>query len=75
MKTIALKILGAEREPIDIVISPETTVQAILKEFGLDGYLLSAQGSTTYFSPEEAIDDQVQDGDVLYACVPVGGLY
>jgi hypothetical protein len=75
MKTIALKILGADREPVDIVISPGSTASDLLTQLGLDGYLLSAQGSTTYFSPEEVIFDQLQDGDVLYACVPACEVY
>ena len=68
MKTIALKILGADKEPVDIVISPGATAQHILTQLGLEECALYRQGEQYYFHPEEAIYDKVQDGDMLYAC-------
>ena len=68
MKTIALKLLGADKEPVDIVISPGATAQHILTQLGLEECALYRPGEQYYFHPEEAIYDKVQDGDMLYAC-------
>jgi len=39
----------------------------MLKGMGLEGYLLSAKGSQTYFGDDENLYPQVLDGDLLYA--------
>jgi hypothetical protein len=67
LKTIELKILGSDREPVDIVITPEVTPQDILTQLGLANCCLSRQGEQYYFHPEEAIYDTLEDGDKLYA--------
>ncbi len=68
MKRVAIKVLGADKEPVDLVITPEVTAQHILTQLGLEDCALSRQGEQYYFQPEEAIYDKVQDGDKLYAC-------
>jgi hypothetical protein len=68
VKRLAIKVLGADSEPVDIVISPGATAQHILTQLGLEECALYRQGEQYYFHPEEAIYDKVQHGDMLYAC-------
>ena len=67
MKRIAVRIAGSSREPQDITIQPGTTAHEILAQLGLDGYLLSAKNSQTYFGDDEVVYPQVVDGDLMYA--------
>jgi len=66
-KRIAVRIAGSPREPQDLTIQPGTTAGEILRQLGLEGYLLSAKNSQTYFGDDEVVYGQVVDGDLLYA--------
>ncbi len=67
MKRVAIKVLGSDSEPVDIVISPGATAQDILTQLGLESCALYRQGEQYYFHPEEDIYDTLEDGDKLYA--------
>jgi len=70
MKRIAVRIAGSTREPQDMTIQAGTTAADILRQLGLEGYLLSAKGSETYFGDTEVVYPQLSDGDLLYATTP-----
>ena len=77
MKSLAVKIAGSEREPLDITIKPGTTAGEILTQLNLEGYLLSTgANSRQFFGEDEIVYPQVIDGDKLYATTPaeVGSL-
>ena len=67
MKRIAVVVAGSTRGPQDVTIEPGATSHDVLSQLGLEGYLLSAKGSTTYFGDDEVIYPKVVDGDLLYA--------
>lgn len=67
MKRIAVVIAGTNRGPQDVTIEPGTTAHDVLNQLSLDGYLLSAKGSQTYYGDDENLYPQVLDGDLLYA--------
>ena len=67
MKRIAVVIAGSTRGPQDVTIQPGTTAHEVLNQLGLEGYLLSTKGATTYFGDDEVIYPKVVDGDLLYA--------
>lgn len=67
MKSIAVKIAGSEREPLDTTIKPGTTAGEILTQLNLQGYLLSLKNSNHFFAEDENVYPQVVDGDLLYA--------
>jgi DNA repair photolyase len=75
LKRIAVRILGSDRESVDLIIAPGATASDILTQLGLAGSLLVRRGEQHYLQPEEAIYDTVEDGDMLYASVPVCELY
>lgn len=75
MRRIAVVIAGSTRGPQDLTIQPGTTAHQVLSQLGLEGYLLSAKGSQTYFGDNENLDLQVLDGDLLYATTPACGVY
>jgi hypothetical protein len=70
MKQAAVRIAGSTREPQNITIHPGTTASEILRQLGLDGYLLSAKGSEVYYGDDENVYEQVSDGALLYATTP-----
>jgi hypothetical protein len=68
MKTIAIKVAGSEQEPIDVEIAPGTTAGDILRQLGLQGYLLSTgPTSDRFFGDAENVYAAVRDGDKLFA--------
>jgi hypothetical protein len=67
MKSMAVKIAGSEREPLDLTIKPGTSAADILAQLNLQGYVLSLKGSNNFFSNDEIVYSQVVDGDLLYA--------
>ena len=67
MKRLAVVVAGSTRGPQDVTIQPGTTSHEVLSQLSLDGYLLSAKGSQTYFGDDENLYPQVLDGDLLYA--------
>ena len=71
MKTIMLKILGSDQEPLDIFLHPGVTAWDILDAAELKGCVLcrGANPAKT-FSEEEALYDDLTDGDTLYAVLP-----
>jgi hypothetical protein len=75
MRRISIVIAGSTRGPQDVTIQPGTTAHQVLSQLGLEGYLLSAKGSQTYYGDDENLYPQVLDGDLLYASTPVCELY
>jgi hypothetical protein len=75
MKTIALKVLGSDRMPVDIVITPGVTASDILTKAGLEGFLLFRKGEQRYFQPEEVLYGLLTDGEMLCAYAPICGAY
>lgn len=68
MKTIAIKVAGSEQEPVDVEIAPGTTAGDILRQLGLQGYLLSTgPNATAFFAEDENAYTVVRDGDKLFA--------
>jgi hypothetical protein len=67
MKRITVVVAGTTRGPQDKTIQPGTTAHEVLTDLGLEGYLLSPKGGTTYFGDDENLYPQVLDGDLLYA--------
>jgi hypothetical protein len=67
MKRITVVVAGSTRGPQDVTIQPGTTAHEVLNQLGLEGYLLSAKGGTTYYGDDENLYPQVLDGDLLYA--------
>lgn len=75
MKTILIKRPAGESEELEI--EPGTTASDILEHLDLEDYRLRRPGSEDaedYFSGEENVYTQVQDGDALKATteMPVG---
>ena len=75
MKKVLIKRPAGESEEIEI--EPGTTASDILEHCDLDGYRLRRPGSEDaedYFSGQENVYTQVQEGDVLQATtkMPVG---
>lgn len=60
-------IAGSTRGPQDVTIQPGTTSRDVMTQLGLEGYLLSAKGSNTYYGDDENLYLQVLDGDLIYA--------
>jgi hypothetical protein len=69
-KQIAVKVAGAEGEPVDIQLQPGQTAGEVLGQLGLQGYILSFPNSQRFFGNEETIYTQVVDGDKLVATTP-----
>src|SRR5438105_15077196 len=67
VKRATIVIAGSTRGPQDVTIQPGTTPQEVLFQLGLNGYLLSAKGATTYFGNDENLYPKVVEGDLLYA--------
>lgn len=67
MKRIAVVVAGSTRGPQDVTIQPGTTAHEVLNQLGLEGYLLTTKGGTTYFGDDENLYPKVFDGDLLYA--------
>ena len=67
MKVVAIKVLGSDREPLDLELSPGMTAKDLLEGADLAGYLLVRQGEQHYLQPEEAIYDKLEDCEILYA--------
>jgi hypothetical protein len=68
--------IAASGELKDITIEPGTTAEDILRTLGLQGYVLSRDGSSsTFFQPRENIYPLVEDGQKLWASTDprVGG--
>jgi len=70
MKRVAVRIAGSTRPPQDITVQPGTTAADILRQLGLEGYLLSAKGSETYYGDTEVVYPSLVDGDLLLATTP-----
>jgi hypothetical protein len=70
MKNICIKVVGADREPIDRTIHPGTTAADLLNDCELRGYLLSLPSGAGFFAPGENVYKAVTDGDVLMATTP-----
>jgi hypothetical protein len=68
MKQIAIKVAGAEREPIDRLIKPGTTARDILSDSHLVGYRLS--NDKRLFGEHENLYPAIVDGELLYATTP-----
>jgi hypothetical protein len=67
LKTVAVRIVGSDSDPLEIYITPDMTVQDILTLTGLEHYVLSRRNEQNYLSSQEAIYDKLQDGEMLYA--------
>jgi hypothetical protein len=73
MKTIALLILGYDSAPVEMDITPDVTALNILTQAGLeDCSLIRTSEPQIFFSREEVIYDEVNDGEALYAVLPTG---
>jgi hypothetical protein len=68
MKQIAIKLAGAEREPIDRLVKPGTTTQELLAHAKLAGYRLS--NGKRMLDLSENIYMAVADGELLWASTP-----
>lgn len=68
MKQIAIKVAGAEREPIDRLLKPGTTAQELLRDTQLEGYNLS--NGERMLSLTENLYVAVADGELLFATTP-----
>jgi hypothetical protein len=67
MKRIAVVVAGSTRGPQDVTIQPGTTAHEVLSQLGLEGYLLSTKGASTYFGDDENLYPKIVEGDLLYA--------
>ncbi len=68
MKRIAIKVAGSPREPQDAQIEPGTSAGEILRQLGLDGYLLSTgPNSDRFFGEDENVYPALVDGDKIFA--------
>ena len=68
MKTIAIKVAGSDQEPLDVEIAPGTSAGDIIRQLGLQGYLLSTgPASDRFFGDDENVYSAVADGDKLFA--------
>jgi hypothetical protein len=65
MKQIAIKVAGAEREPIDRLIKPGTTALELLRDTQLEGYNLS--NGERLMALSENLYVAVSDGELLFA--------
>jgi hypothetical protein len=68
MKQIAIKLAGADREPIDRLIKPGTTTLELLRDAQLEGYNLS--NGERLLSLTENLYIAVVDGELLWATTP-----
>lgn len=68
MKHVAIKVAGADREPIDCRLQPGTTTRELLADGHLVGYLLS--NAERFFSENDNLYPVVVEGDLLYATTP-----
>jgi hypothetical protein len=67
MKNVCIKVLGADREPIDRAIAPGTTATELLQDCGLRGYILSMPSGTGFFGPGENVYSAIEEGECLLA--------
>jgi hypothetical protein len=70
MKNVCIKVLGADRDPLDRTIQPGTTAAELLHDCGLRGYLLTLPHGNGFFAPDENVYKAIADGDVLLASTP-----
>jgi hypothetical protein len=75
MKQIALKVLGSDKEPLDISIDEGVTAGDVLEAADLKDYILSQRGSSTFLAPQQVVYDLLEDGDMLYASMPACEVY
>jgi len=68
MKQIAIKVAGAEREPVDRLIKPGTTTLELLRDTKLEGYNLS--NGERMFGLSDNLYMAVADGELLFATSP-----
>jgi hypothetical protein len=68
MKSIAIKVAGAEREPIDRLLKPGTTTRELLADTQLEGYRLS--NGERLFGESENLYPVIVDGELLFATTP-----
>ena len=67
MKTIFLQIAGYESAPVEIHITPDVTALNILTQAGLEECaLFRTSEPQKYFQREDAVYDQLTDGEALY---------
>jgi putative ubiquitin-RnfH superfamily antitoxin RatB of RatAB toxin-antitoxin module len=68
-KRVVIIVSGASDGPSlrEADIHPGTTVADVLREAKLQGYILTPEGSATYFAAEEELFPQVEDGSKLRA--------
>ena len=69
-KNLAVVVAGSGGEIKDITIRPGTTARDILRDTGLEGYVLSRGASEAPFGENENVYSLVRDGDKLYASTP-----
>jgi hypothetical protein len=67
LKHVSIVVAGSNRGHQDVTIQPGTTPHDVLSQLGLEGYLLSTKGATTYFGDDENLYPKVVDGDLLFA--------
>ncbi len=70
MKDLLIVIPGAQDENEsrrEITIKPGTTAADILQACGLEGYFLSKDGGSTFFTSDEDVYKQVESGAKLFA--------
>jgi len=61
-------VVAASGDKKDVTIEPGTTASDILKQTGLQGYVLSKDGdSSTFFAPKQNVYPEVEDGQKLWA--------
>jgi hypothetical protein len=76
MKEVAIKVLGSDRMPFDLVLSPGMTAGDLLAEADLAGYVLVRQADPmNYLLPQQALFDLLEDCEMLSASMPVGEVY
>jgi hypothetical protein len=76
MKVVEIKVLGSDREPLDLELTPGMTAGDLLKVADLTGYLLVRKSDpTNYLLPQEVLFDLLEDCEMLYASAPVCEVY
>jgi hypothetical protein len=76
MKVIALKVLGSDRVPFDLVLSPGMTTEDLLAGADLANYVLVRQADPLkYLLPQEVLFDLLEDCEMLYTYAPVCEVY
>jgi hypothetical protein len=75
MKVVELKVLGSEREPLDLELWPGITSDELLAKADLAGYVLSRKGDQKYLQPEEDLYNLLTDCETLYASTPACEVY